>query len=223
MSGIVSQAFVDYYLCPAEFAQFALAEDLSQDSGYFKFGENNICYGRSSRGFRAKLPTDGLYDAMKGVEIAGSLPRIPFDPTEVIENLRLERYTGACGASGQATSQGSWRNAYYIFRDFLPASWRRGIQKLYFRGWVKLPFPAWPIDRTVESIIEALMALSMKAGAVRRVPFIWFWPDGLQACVIMTHDVETLSGRDCCSALMELDDSFGIKASFQIVPVERYP
>src|SRR5207247_9849156 len=109
----------------------------------------------------AKLPTDGLYDAMNGVEIAGSLQRIPFDPTEVIENLRLERYTGACEPSGTASSQGSWRNAYYIFRDFLPASWRRGIQKLYFGGWEKLPFPAWPIDRTVEGIVETLMALPM--------------------------------------------------------------
>jgi len=39
----------------------------------------------------------------------------------------------------------------------------------------------------------------------------------------MTHDVEHRAGRDFCSQLMDLDDSFGIKASFQIVPEERYP
>ena len=33
----------------------------------------------------------------------------------------------------------------------------------------------------------------------------------------MTHDVETTLGRDFC-AMMDIDDSFGINASFQIVP-----
>jgi hypothetical protein len=38
----------------------------------------------------------------------------------------------------------------------------------------------------------------------------------------MTHDVETSVGRDRCSWLMDVDDSYGIKAAFQIVPEERY-
>jgi hypothetical protein len=54
------------------------------------------------------------------------------------------------------------------------------------------------------------------------MPFIWFWPDGFSSCAIMTHDVETAVGRDFCSSLMDLNDSYGIKSSFQIVPEERY-
>ena len=38
----------------------------------------------------------------------------------------------------------------------------------------------------------------------------------------MTHDVETKAGRDFCQTLMDIDDSLGIKASFQIIPEERY-
>jgi hypothetical protein len=38
----------------------------------------------------------------------------------------------------------------------------------------------------------------------------------------MTHDVETEAGRDFCGRLMEIDDSYGIKSSFQIVPEGRY-
>jgi hypothetical protein len=38
----------------------------------------------------------------------------------------------------------------------------------------------------------------------------------------MTHDVETAAGLDSCPQLMDLDDSFGIKSSFQIVPERRY-
>jgi hypothetical protein len=38
----------------------------------------------------------------------------------------------------------------------------------------------------------------------------------------MTHDVETAAGRDFCETLMRLNQHFGIPASFQIVPEERY-
>jgi hypothetical protein len=38
----------------------------------------------------------------------------------------------------------------------------------------------------------------------------------------MTHDVETTAGRDFCGELLDIDDSFGLRASFQIVPEERY-
>jgi hypothetical protein len=38
----------------------------------------------------------------------------------------------------------------------------------------------------------------------------------------MTHDVETTAGRDFCDDLMDIDDAFGIKASFQVVPERRY-
>jgi hypothetical protein len=39
---------------------------------------------------------------------------------------------------------------------------------------------------------------------------------------MMTHDVENASGRDHCSAVMDLNDAYGIKASFQVVPEGRY-
>jgi hypothetical protein len=38
----------------------------------------------------------------------------------------------------------------------------------------------------------------------------------------MTHDVETKRGRDFCATVMDLDDAYGVKASFSIVPELRY-
>ena len=55
-----------------------------------------------------------------------------------------------------------------------------------------------------------------------RVPFIWFWPNGAPNCLMMTHDVETAEGRDFTSQLMDLDESYGIKASYQVIPEKRY-
>jgi hypothetical protein len=66
------------------------------------------------------------------------------------------------------------------------------------------------------------LAQAAKDHGLERVPFIWFWPDGASACSIVTHDVEAEAGYRFCPALMSLDERFGIPASFQIVPEERY-
>jgi hypothetical protein len=78
------------------------------------------------------------------------------------------------------------------------------------------------VDTTVENLCERLLVVSMKAKGIDRIPFVWFWPDGAQSCVAMTHDVEAASGKDFCAKLLDMDDSFGIKASVHLVPEGRY-
>jgi hypothetical protein len=70
--------------------------------------------------------------------------------------------------------------------------------------------------------MENLVKLALKSRGLDRLPFIWFWPDGAMAAAMVTHDVETAVGRDFCPQLMDIDDHYGIKASFQVVPEERY-
>lgn len=84
-------------------------------------------------------------------------------------------------------------------------------------------FPAWPVDCSVDTLCAALLRLTMQALELERLPFIWFWPEGHAACAIMTHDVEERSGRDCTVQVMDMNEAYGIKASFQIVPERRYP
>ena len=64
------------------------------------------------------------------------------------------------------------------------------------------------------------MALMLKSSGLPKIPFIWFWPDGAPGCVIVTHDVEGRTGEDFCDQLMDIDDSFGFKAAFQIIPAK---
>jgi hypothetical protein len=99
---------------------------------------------------------------------------------------------------------------------------RRNFQEAYFRDWKELPFPAWPVDFTVDTLHEKFLRLLMETSGTKELPFIWFWPEGAPSCLIMTHDVETSSGRDFTFQLMDLDDSYGFKASFQIIPEKRY-
>jgi hypothetical protein len=136
--------------------------------------------------------------------------------------LRTERYVDGTRAK-------SWqdaaliRNSYYFLRPLMPVFVRKFFQKLYFRNWQKISFPRWPVDTTVENLQEALLRLALTARGRRAIPFIWFWPEGFPSCSVLTHDVETNLGLDFCSKLMDMDDSVGIKSSFQVIPEERYP
>jgi len=144
-------------------------------------------------------------------------------PLQVNDNLRKERYAAPLrnGHYGVVSSAFT-RNIYYAARQLFPVSIRRRLQRIYFNDWQKLPFPNWPVDSTVDTLHEDFLRLSMEATGVRRIPFIWFWPEGARNCLLMTHDVETAVGRDFTPQLMDLNDSHGIKASFQVVPEKRY-
>jgi hypothetical protein len=215
--GVLSQAVLDRYRCPADFLDFSLSGDLSGDEGYFRFGRNAICYGRTSAVARRSSASVSLDDAADKISCNVDRVQLPFDPSEIIDNLRLERYFG----SG-ATYQLFLRKLYYSIRPLTNLSVRRRIQRFHARNWPKRVFPNWPVDTTVENLCESLMLLSLQAKGMECVPFIWFWPRGARGCMLMTHDVETKAGLDFCSTFMDIDDTFGIKSSFQIVPEKRY-
>ena len=191
--------------------------------GFFRFGPTATCYGQSTSGVSTGVEDAALHDALKSVSLKDSEIHLSFDPSQIVENLRTERYVNHTGAKrGRIVDHRLVRKAYYAVRDLLPVSIRRHLQKVYLGGWRKLRFPDWPVDFTVDNIHEEVLRLAMKAGGVRRVPFIWFWPQGAPSCLIMTHDVETAAGRDFTSDLINLDHSYGIKASFQVIPEKRY-
>jgi hypothetical protein len=215
---MLSQAVRDHYRCPGNFLDFVLRGELSPGEGYFQFGPDTVGYGRSWPGGRKDRVQSALHDALVDTAIHDGKLRLPFDPTEVIDNLRLERYPHR-SLDGY---ENILKKIYYRLRPLTSQSLRKQIQRLYARNWQNPPFPRWPVDTTVENICEALLLLSLQAKGVERIPFVWFWPQGAQGCLLMTHDVETTAGRDFCKELLDIDDSFGVKASFQIVPEERY-
>ena len=149
--------------------------------------------------------------------------RMPLDSNQIVDHLRREHYMASWNSGKRALlSSETLRRTYYYFRPLLHVSIRKHLQRLSHRDWNKLPFPAWPVDTTVETMLEKSFLLSMKARGVERIPFIWFWPEGAPSCVMVTHDVETKAGVGFVERLMDIDDAFGIKASFQVVPQKQY-
>jgi hypothetical protein len=217
-ANMISDAVADHYRCPKDFLDVVLTGDLSSDSGYFRFGREVICFGRSTAGTRQARPEPLLTDLLSNVISDDAKLELPFDPTEVIDNLRLEHYL----AGSFTDYEGLVKKIYYRLRPFTTPFLRKQIQRLHARNWKHMMFPHWPVDTTVENLCETLMLLSLRTKGVDGVPFVWFWPRGSRGCITMTHDVETEAGRDFCAEMMDLDDEFGIKASFQIIPEKRY-
>lgn len=215
-------ALAERYRCPVDFLQFELTGGPSADSGFFCFGPDIICYGRSTTGYRTPRADAPLYSALPDLHTTGSTVLLPFSPTEVIDNLRLERYATRYKCSEWSSGQRFLKSAYYAVRPLMGVGVRKHLQRVHASGWRHIAFPRWPVDVTVEQLSEALLLASMRAKGVDGMPFVWFWPRGAKSCVVMTHDVEAESGHSFCRQLMDIEEAHGIKASFQLTPEGSY-
>src|SRR5437762_936516 len=215
----MTQAFIDYFRCPASLGTFEVSGELRSDLGFFRFGQENVCYGRCTERVADSLQED-LRDVLAGASVSASAIRLPFDVNEGLENLRRQRYC----ESGRPESLRATiiKKAYYLARPVLPVAVRKHLQKLHLRGSRNVGFPRWPIDASVDGICDELMALCIRANGGEPIPFVWFWPEGYPSCAIVTHDVEHEPGHAFCAQLMDIDDAHGIKSSFQLVPEKRY-
>lgn len=216
-NAIKSQAVIDAFRCPDDLGLFSVPEDLSKEAGYFRFGTDTVSYGRCC-GSPTPDPGSISYDASPNICMSDGAPRLPFDPDEIVNNLLFERY-----ASKRPTGKEKFvRNAYYFARPLFPVWFRRHLQRIRLNRARHASFPTWPVDRTADQILEKLLVLSARSHRTDHMPFVWFWPNGSPSCAIITHDVETSAGLAFCPTLMDIDDSFGIKSSFQLVPEGRY-
>lgn len=211
-----------YFRCASEVSGPTETFELgSKVRGYFRFGDGVVCFGRTESGISSPKPNAELYDASLDLDPEQS-DHLPFSPREIVENLSQEKYVGNGAGPTAKLIRTMIRRTYYGMRPYFPLAFRSQLQKFYLRNWQQITFPKWPVDTSIDDFLKRLLAIRMKALGIQSLPFIWFWPKAASSCVLMTHDVEEEVGRDFCSTLMDINDSFGIAASFQVVPEERY-
>src|SRR5260370_22608565 len=175
MSTILSE----FYRTPVLSRVTYTCDDAKNGTGFFSFGSDIVCYGKSSSGASPDVVTSGDFDAKKAMSANGSEIQLPFNISGAIDNLRSERYVEQL-RSGRwgLTSHPLTRESYYFVRTLLPVWFRRHLQRAYFKNWQSIPFPHWPVDFTVDSLHEEFLQLMMRAHGCAEVPFIWFWPEG---------------------------------------------
>lgn len=219
---MMNRALLERFKCADKLAEFSLHGELSRERGYFRLGDNAVGFGHCTAD-AAPVLNGQIPDVRQEVCIKSGRVELPFDPQEIADNLRFERYVTGFSLNGkQPMSKKVVRNAYYAFRPLFSVAFRRHLQRYYLRGWDSKPFPRWPVDTSVDLLLESCLRYAMLASGQHEVPFIWFWPDQASACALMTHDVETTAGRDFCPELMDINDEFKFPASFQVVPEKRY-
>jgi len=217
----MNKYLVEYYRCLERHCKLGMLDSLSNENGYFRFGVEGLYYGHLCRGTLSPKLNGNLHDVSSHVVAKNGTTYLPFDVTLIADNLRFELYpTGSC--HGKSSFSSLLAEIYYLLRPLLPDAVRKHLQKARLSDWDTLKFPRWPVDRSVDLLFEQLLLASIRAQGLERIPFIWFWPDGAPSCAVMTHDLETMRGRDFCATVMDLDDAYGIKAAISIVPELRY-
>ena len=218
----MSNAVEEFFRCPEGLVRLSSSQDLHPAAGYFQFGPGAVCYGRSILSPSTAANGDPCPDLFPRVTWEGSTLCLPFDAESILNNFWFEHYPSGGPGTRRTLASQSLRRVYYAAKPLLPDPLRRSLQRIYFRKWREIRFPQWPVDTSVELVLERILQLSLAGGKINRIPFIWFWPEGAPAAAIMTHDVETAVGLDFIPRLMDIDDAFDINASFQIVPERRY-
>src|SRR5437660_531416 len=122
-------------------------------AGFFRFGTDIVCYGECSSGVAPDVQAAADFDAAKAMTVCESEIRLPFDISDVIDNLRRENYVKQLNHGKERLAHNTLvRDAYYFVRELLPVWIRRYMQRAYFKDWQNLPFPHWPVDFTVDSL-----------------------------------------------------------------------
>src|SRR5262249_35061150 len=153
-----------HYRCLDDLPQLRVTGELSTSSGFFKFGDGIMLFGRCSTSRPSETLNGPVKDIGRQVVLSPSVIELPFDPARVLDNLYAERYVatedpGSAGFSARKII----RSSYYFLRPMMGVPVRKHLQRLYFWGRLKTPFPHWPVDRTVENLLERLLILSMRA------------------------------------------------------------
>jgi glycosyltransferase involved in cell wall biosynthesis/peptidoglycan/xylan/chitin deacetylase (PgdA/CDA1 family) len=95
---------------------------------------------------------------------------------------------------------------YYRLKPYLPWRLRMGVRRIVARRQRQAYKDTWPINET--------------AG---QKPNGWpGWPDGKKFALVLTHDVEGQRGLDKCRQLMELEQKYGFRSSFNFIPEGEY-
>ncbi len=210
---------LEHYRLPIALVPPSREPDVTGAQGFFRLDDDTICYGSTSPNIGAPSPEGNLRTVSDPP--SGSKQSPAYNPDQLIDNLLLERYP--LSEKRRLALKAVLRPAYYMLRPLLPVAVRKHFQRVYLSGWEDIRFPAWPVDCTVERIQRKHLASLMRSYNLDVLPFIWFWPDGHESCITVTHDVEEQRGKEFCSALMDMDDEYDIKASFHIIPESRYP
>ena len=135
---------------------------------------------------------------------------MPFDLAEVVTNLR-QALSAAPGGRFDALGSILRLGIYYFLRPLLAVGVRKHLQRMRLRGWENIRFLVAGRQRRSDHARHDGVAL--RRAGVTEIPFIWF-------CRLRNDDPRRRGSyrRRVLFSLTDLDESFGIRSAFQMIP-----
>ena len=144
---------------------------------------------------------------------------LPFDPDELVLNLRSERYRQSRAATVRGLEV-AVRRLYYRLKPLVPRGAQLFARRRFQRIQARADFPRWPLEPALHDLVELVLA-GIAEAAGEPVPYIAPWPQGHTWAFVLTHDVEWASGRDAIDMVRAVEEAAGMRSSWNLVP-ERY-
>src|SRR5467141_2770811 len=160
----MSRHFFEFFRCPEDAVRFDIAGGLSSAPDYFRLDEERRRHGKNAAIPVAKHAAD-LVDTLPAVCVKGDEISLPFDPDQMADYLRCERYIeGSSKGTSRLGTHPLIRDIYYLCRPLLGVPIRSILQRIHLRSQIENPFPKWPVDRTVDRQLSfSRMTLSTKS------------------------------------------------------------
>jgi peptidoglycan/xylan/chitin deacetylase (PgdA/CDA1 family) len=111
---------------------------------------------------------------------------------------------------------------FYRARKLIPRRVQLALRRRLIRRQGVPQFPSWPFESAGCDLLGIHFAEAMLERGVDAVRFPWFWPDGLQAAVVLSHDVESAQGVLDAIKVAGWEEEHGFRSSFNVV-ADWYP
>ena len=107
---------------------------------------------------------------------------------------------------------------YAVARPLLPAWVRPMLRKVYHPAEEVQSLLEWPVeDRYVRFQLSLLGGVLEELGQ-QSLAIVGLWPAGARFAFVLTHDVEARAGHDFVRQVMNLEEKYGFRSSFNFVP-----
>lgn len=107
---------------------------------------------------------------------------------------------------------------YAVARPLLPTWVRPLLRKVYHPAEDVQSALGWPVeDRLVRFQFDLLQGVMARLGQ-DSLNIVGLWPGGNRFACVLTHDVEARPGHDFVRRVMDLEEKYGFRSSFNFVP-----
>lgn len=131
------------------------------------------------------------------------------------QDLLYERYVEAEGRSRKL-------DIYYALKPLMPRRLQLALRRAYAPRQARRAFPAWPFESALIDHRDAELLELLRASGTARLPIVNYWPEARRSCAVLTHDVEGPAGVANVLRVIELEQRYGFRSSWNFV-AEWYP